>query len=120
MLQKYQADTSKIRFVNIGSSADIFRAVAAGTVDAGVAEAALIDNATEHHVHLVEHGNMTIELKEYTYQGAWTAEHKIASARDVLVRVLAAYGRLYRFVQNPDAKEAFLGARRSVFPNVPN
>jgi hypothetical protein len=36
----------------------------------------LIDTATEHHVHFVEHGNMSIELKEYTYQGAWTSDQK--------------------------------------------
>ena len=37
LLKKYNVDASKIRFVNIGSSAAVFRAVAAGTVDAGPA-----------------------------------------------------------------------------------
>jgi ABC-type nitrate/sulfonate/bicarbonate transport system substrate-binding protein len=119
LLQKYRVDTSAIRFVNVGSSADILRAVAAGTVDAGAADVALIAHAAEHHVHLIEHGNMSVELKEYTYQGAWTAAQNIASERDALVRTLAAYAKLYRFVQSPGSREAFFRAHRKVFPAAP-
>lgn len=119
LLQKYRVDISKVRFVSVGSSADIFRAVSAGTVDAGVGDVSLIDTAAEHQVHLIEHGNMSIELKEYTYQGAWTSDRKIATQRDALVRTLAAYAKLYRVVQNPDFKDAFIRARRTVFPNAP-
>jgi len=118
-LRKYGVDVSKVRFASVGSSADIFRAVAAGTVDAGAGDVALIDVAAEHQVHFVEHGNMSIELKEYTYQGAWTSDQKIAGERDTLVRTLAAYGKLYRLVQNPDSKDVFFRARRAVFPNAP-
>lgn len=102
LLRKYQVDLSRIRFVNIGSNADIFRAVSAGTVDAGVGEAALIDTAGQYGVHLIEHGHLLVELKDYTYQGAW--ESKIATEPDTLVRALAAYGKLYRFVQRPDSR----------------
>ena len=119
LLRKYGVDVSKVRFASVGSSADIFRAVAAGTVDAGAGDVALIDVAAEHQVHFVEHGNMSIELKEYTYQGAWTSDQKIAGERDALVRTLAAYGKLYRLVQNPDSKDVFFRARRAVFPNAP-
>ena len=119
LLQKYKVDTSAIRFVNVGSSADILRAVAAGTVDAGAADVALIDHAAEHHVHLIEHGNMSVELREYTYQGAWTVAQNIVSERDALVRTLAAYAKLYRFVQSPGAREAFFRAHRKVFPTAP-
>jgi ABC-type nitrate/sulfonate/bicarbonate transport system substrate-binding protein len=120
LLQKYRVDASKIRFVNIGSNADIFRGVSAGTVDAGVGEAGLIGATAQYGVHPIEHGNMSIELKEYTYQGAWASERKIATQRDVLVRALAAYGRLYRFVQQADARPAFFKARRAVFPRAPD
>jgi NitT/TauT family transport system substrate-binding protein len=34
------------------------------------------------------------------------------------VRALAAYAKLYRFVQSPKSRDAFLRARRSVFPNA--
>lgn len=119
LLQKYGVDASKVRFATVGSSADIFRAVAAGTVDAGAGDIGLIENAAEHQVHLLEHGNLSIELKEYTYQGAWTSDQKIATQRDALVRTLAAYAKLYRLVQKPESKDAFFKARRAVFPNLP-
>jgi NitT/TauT family transport system substrate-binding protein len=119
LLRKYGVDVSKVRFVSIGSSADIFRAVAAGTVDAGAGEASLMSEAAAHRVHLVEHGNMTVELKEYTFQGAWTSDRAIADKRDTLVRALAAYAQLYRFVQTPAARGPFLDACRSVLPSTP-
>jgi ABC-type nitrate/sulfonate/bicarbonate transport system substrate-binding protein len=119
LLQKYRVDTSKIRFVNIGSSADIFRAVAAGTVDGGAIDVALIADTIDRGVHLIEHGNMSVELKEYTYQGAWATADKIAKERDLLVRTLAAAAKLHRFVQSPSSKEAFLRARHAVFPTAP-
>ena len=119
LLRKYGVDLSKVRFVSIGSSADIFRAVAAGTVDAGTGEAALTEEEADYRVHLVDHGNMTVELPEYTFQGAWTSDHTMATERDTLVRALAAYAKLYRLVQSPQGKDPFLASRRSVFPNVP-
>jgi ABC-type nitrate/sulfonate/bicarbonate transport system substrate-binding protein len=119
LLRKYKVDVSKVRFVNIGSSADVFRAVSAGTVDAGPAAAALIPDAARYHVRAIPNGNMTVELKEYTYQGAWTSDHEIATNRDALVRSLAAFAKLYRFVQSPEARDPFLQARRSVFPTEP-
>lgn len=119
LFRKYQVDVSKVRFVNIGSNADIFRGVSAGIVDAGVGEAALIGATAQYGVHLIDHGNMSVELKDYTYQGAWTSERRIATHRDTLVRGLAAYAKLYRFVQQPDSRLAFLGARRRVFPRAP-
>lgn len=118
LLRKYRVSIDKIRFVNVGSSADIFRAVSAGTIDAGVGQAAQIGNAEEYNVHLIDKGNMAEELGVYTYQGAWTTVQAIAQHRDLLVRALAAYGRLYRFVQRPEAKEAFMTARKSAFPKA--
>lgn len=116
LLRKYGVDVDKVLFVNIGGNADIFRAVTAGTVAAGAGESALLAVADRFGVHILEHGNMTEELQDFTYQGAWTSERMLADARDVLVRGLAAYGLLYRFVQDPASREAFMEARRTVFP----
>lgn len=118
LLRKYGVAADKMRFVNVGSSADVFRAVSAGTIDAGVGQAAQIANAADYGVHLIEHGNMAEELGAYTYQGAWTTVRAIAEQRDVLVRALAAYGMLYQFVQKPESKAAFIAARQSVFPKA--
>jgi ABC-type nitrate/sulfonate/bicarbonate transport system substrate-binding protein len=119
LLKKYGVDPAKIRFVNVGSNADIFRAVSAGTVDAGVGEAALITEATRYGVHPLEHGNMAVELADFTFQGAWTSDHQIQTNRDTLVRALAAYARLYRFVQLPQSRGQFMVARRQTFPGAP-
>ncbi|TJW11867.1 MAG: hypothetical protein E5W82_17020 [Mesorhizobium sp.] len=102
---------------NIGASVDVFRATVMGTVDAGTAELAIIDQQDRYKVKLLDHGNMALELPEYTYQGAWTSDEVIARNRDALVRTLAAYAKHYRFVQSPDARHAFLAARKTLFPN---
>jgi ABC-type nitrate/sulfonate/bicarbonate transport system substrate-binding protein len=118
LLDKHQVDTSRIRFVNIGSSADVLRAVSAGTVDAGPAASSMIPQAAQYKVRLIPDGNMTVELPEFTFSGAWASDRKIAASRDVLVRALAAQARLYRFVQTPAAKEPFIDARRAAFPSA--
>lgn len=119
LLRKYSVDISKVRFVTIGSNTDIFKGVMAGTVDAGTGPASFVGDAESYGVHAIEHGNMSAELKEFTYQAGWTSARVIKDKRDVVVRVLAAYAKLFRFVQDPAAKEAFLSARKAVFPNAP-
>ena len=119
LLRKYSVDISTVRFVNIGSNTDVFRSVMAGTVDAGTGPAAFFDVARDYKVHGLENGNMSIELKEFTYQAGWTSNRVIQAKRDVLVRVLAAYAKLFRFVQQPSAQAAFVQARKTVLPNAP-
>jgi ABC-type nitrate/sulfonate/bicarbonate transport system substrate-binding protein len=118
LLRNAGVDVTKIRFVNVGSSADIFRAVGAGTVDAGVGQASQIEDAARYGVTPIAQGNMAAMLKAYTYAGAWTTLREIETKRDVIVKTLAAYARLYRFVQTPEAHGAFIAARRSVFPRA--
>jgi ABC-type nitrate/sulfonate/bicarbonate transport system substrate-binding protein len=62
-------------------------------------------------------GDLWKELPEYTYQASFAADRAIAEKREALVRVLAAYGKLYRFVSAPNSREAFLRARATVFKN---
>jgi NitT/TauT family transport system substrate-binding protein len=119
VLRKYSVNDSAVRFVNIGSNTDIFKGVMAGTVDAGVGPVSFVEDAETYNVHAVPNGNMSVELKDFTYQAGWTSKRVIDKKRDALVRVLAAYAKLFRFVQQPSARDAFLGARKSVFPNAP-
>jgi len=119
LLRKYSVDVSAVRFVNIGSNTDIFKGVMAGPVDAGVGPASFVDDAESYKVHAIPNGNMSVELKEFTYQAGWTSNRVIEAKRDVLVRVLAAYAKLFRFVGQPSSQDAFLRARRSVFPDAP-
>jgi ABC-type nitrate/sulfonate/bicarbonate transport system substrate-binding protein len=119
LLRKHSVDVSKVRFVNIGSNTDIFRGVMAGTVDGGVGASSFIENADDYKVHLLQNGDMSTELTEFTYQAGWTSRQAIDSKRDVIVRVLAAYAKLFRFVQDPSSQDAFLRARRTAFPTAP-
>jgi ABC-type nitrate/sulfonate/bicarbonate transport system substrate-binding protein len=119
LLRKHSVDVSAVKFVNIGSSADVFKGVVAGTVDAGTGPASFVDDAESYHVHALPNGNMSEELKEFTYQAGWTSSRMIAEKRDLLVRVLAAYAKLFRFVADPSSQDAFLKARKTVFPDAP-
>lgn len=118
LLRKYHVDTSKIKFVNIGSSPDVFRAVQAGTIDAGLAQTALIDTADAYHVRPLPNANLAEELPLYTYQAAWTSAQTIRERRDTIVRAMAAYAKMYRFVQDPASKASFIRARRKAFPSA--
>lgn len=119
LLRKYAVDLSKIRFVDIGSNIDTFKAVKAGTIDAGVGPASYVDDAEWYEVHALQNGDMSVELKDFTYQAGWTSGSVVRSKRDGLVRVLAAYAKLFRFIEQPSARDAFLSASRTVFPTTP-
>ena len=116
LLRKKNVDTSKVTFVNVGSSEVVLGAVAAGTVDAGAGAAAMMADAAKFHIRPIPGGNMVTELPDFAVQAAWTSDHAIQTKRDVLVRTLAAYAKLYRFVQSPQAKDPFMNARRKMFP----
>jgi NitT/TauT family transport system substrate-binding protein len=112
LLRKKGVDVSGVRFVNIGSSADVFRAIVAKTVDAGPAQADIFDQLEKYKIHVLDGGTFTRDLPEYTWQASFAMDRFIAGNRDLLVRVLAAYGKAYRFVQSdPASKEAFIHAR---------
>lgn len=106
-MRKFGVDESKVTFVNIGSATDIFRAVAVGTVDAGSSE---VWQVGRNGVHAIENGRFWVDLPEYTYQAAFASDMAIRDKREALVRALAAYAKLYRFIQNGDSQEAFVKA----------
>jgi ABC-type nitrate/sulfonate/bicarbonate transport system substrate-binding protein len=117
-LRKYGIDVSKVTFINLGSNTDVFKGVMAGTVDAGSGPAAYVPNAADYKVHAVEHGDFSQELPDFTYQAGWTSLRAIETRRDELVKTLAAYAKLFRFLNTPDAHDAFIKARKSVFSSV--
>jgi len=107
LFRKYGVDASKVTFANIGASVDVFKAVKAGIVDAGPAEVWLPHGA---ELHILEHGKVYESLPEFLSQTAFTSTRAIAQRRDILVRTLAAYARLYRFVMSPDSQPDFIAA----------
>lgn len=107
LLRKYGVDSSKITFANVGASVDVFKAVVARVVDAGCAEYWLQRNSG---LHIVEHGKTFESLPEFVNQAAFTSVRAIQQKRDILVRTLAAYAKVYRFIMTGDSETAFIAA----------
>jgi ABC-type nitrate/sulfonate/bicarbonate transport system substrate-binding protein len=112
LLLKKGVDINKVTFVNVGSSANVFRAVAAGTVDAGPCLYDVYEQQKHYGVHSLSDGNLWTELPEYTYQGSYASDRAIAQKRDSLVRVLAAYCKCYRYIQNSTSLADYVKARQ--------
>ncbi len=112
LLEKKGVDTKKVNFVNVGSSADVFRAVVAGTVDAGPGLYDVYDQKQKYGVHVPSDGEFWRELREYVYQGSYASDKAIAEKRDPLVRLLAAYAKLYRYISSPDSLDDYIRARQ--------
>lgn len=118
LLRQAGVEVSKVRFVNIGSSADVFRAVAAGTIDAGAAAASLSEAPLPDGVRMIAGSNMAEALPQFAYSGAWASLEAIEQRRDELVRALAAHGRLYRLLHTDAGKAPFIAARKAVLPRA--
>ncbi|MFC0407200.1 ABC transporter substrate-binding protein [Roseomonas elaeocarpi] len=111
VLRRHGVDPRTVNFVNVGSGTDVFKAVAAGVVDAGPAQVEFTDSAKKMNVHPLPDGAFWEQLPDYADQGSYTVDRTIRMKRDTIVRLLAAYGQLYRFVSSPDSKDAYLKAR---------
>ena len=107
LLTKYGVDTKKIKWANVGASVDVLKAVQARVVDAGMAEVWL-QRGTD--LHIVENGKTFESLPEFVNQSAFTSQKVIAEKRDLIVRTLAGYAKLFRFVMTGDSEAAFIAA----------
>jgi ABC-type nitrate/sulfonate/bicarbonate transport system substrate-binding protein len=114
LLKKKGVDVNTVHFRNVGSAADIFKAVAAGTVDAGFADVDIFDEQQKFGVHALSDGLLWKELPDYTNQATYSSDDAIRRDRDSLVRLLAAYGKVYRFISSPGSRAAYLQAWRRV------
>jgi ABC-type nitrate/sulfonate/bicarbonate transport system substrate-binding protein len=108
ILRKKGVDVASVTFRNVGSSTDVFRAVVAGTVDAGPAEADVFAEQDKYHVHSLDDGDLWIELPDFTWQASYTTAAAIADKRPALVRTLAALGTTYRYVSGPGSQDAWV------------
>ncbi len=107
LFRKYGVDSTKVTFANIGASVDVLRAVIARVVDAGAAEIWLQGGTG---LHIVEHGKLFESLPEFVNQAAFVSERAIAQKRELLVKTLAAYAKVYRFIMSGDSEAAFIAA----------
>lgn len=110
VLRKNGVDLSKITFVNIGSSSDIFKAVAAKKVDAGGAQHEFSRVAGQMGLRILcEYAK---EIPQFTNQGAFSPIKAIVEKRELLVKTLAGYGRAYKYVDGPSSKKDWIKAYR--------
>jgi ABC-type nitrate/sulfonate/bicarbonate transport system substrate-binding protein len=114
VLRKKGVDPNSVTFRNVGSSADIFRAVSAGTVDAGTAETDVYQNQAKYGVHSLDDGLLWVELSDFTFQAGYATDDAIAKKRDAIVHALAAFAKVYRYVQSPESKDAWVKAYAKV------
>jgi NitT/TauT family transport system substrate-binding protein len=111
LLRKKGVDVNKVKFVTVGSSGDVFRAVVAGIVDAGNGQADVLSSLDRFGVHMVQDGDYATELPEYTWQASFASSKTIQEKRETLVRTLAAYCKAFRYAQNPGSKDDFVRAQ---------
>lgn len=114
LFRKRGIESNSVEWVNCGSNAQVFDAVAAGKVDAGLSGSAAI--ARTEVAHVLRDGLLWRELPEYTYQLAY-ASRKIAAERpDAVARALAAFADLYRYLTADGSLTAYRKARSAVAP----
>ena len=108
LLRKNGVDVSKVKFVNVGSSADVFRGIVAGTVDAGPSQVEVPSELKRYGIHSI--AEFWKQLPEYPYNAAFSADRTIAEKRETLVRALAAIQETYNFIQGPNSRDAVIKA----------
>jgi ABC-type nitrate/sulfonate/bicarbonate transport system substrate-binding protein len=108
VLRKNGVDLNRVTFVNIGSSSDVFKAVAAKKVDAGAAQPEFSKLAAQFGVRIL--AEFPKEIPQFTNQGAFASVSAIAQKRDILVRTLAGYGKAFRYVNSPGSKQEYVKA----------
>ena len=114
LLRKHGVNVDNVTFRNVGSNPDVFKAIVAKTVDAGLGDVEAFDQQEKFGVHALPDGMMWKEVPEYTNQGIYATNEAIQKDRDLLVRVLAAHARTYRFISSPESKDVFVKAHQKV------
>jgi ABC-type nitrate/sulfonate/bicarbonate transport system substrate-binding protein len=107
VLVKHGVDLDSVKFVNVGNTADIFRSISGGLIDAGPVN---VDVYSRLSGNLRTIGDFWTELPDYPYLGSFTSAAAIANKREVLIRTLAANCKMYRYLLSPEAKEPYIQA----------
>lgn len=114
MMAKQGLNPDTVTFRNVGSNADIFKAVVAGTVDAGPSDVDVFDQQQQFGVHALARGLLWSEIPEYTNQASYASDAAIRNNRTNLAKILAAYAKAYRYVCSPESRDDFIKARQTV------
>jgi NitT/TauT family transport system substrate-binding protein len=117
-LRKQDIDPATVKLVPIGNSATIFKALLAGQVEAGFGEADVFEHQDQYGVHALDGGVLWEALPEFPNQSSFATESAILEKRDALVRTLAAYLLLYRFLQQPGSWDEYAAAWVTALPHT--
>ena len=118
VLRKHGVDPAEVRFVPIGNSATIFKALLAGKIDAGFGETDVFENQAHYGVHALEDGVLWEELPEFPNQASFATQAALRTKREAIVRTLAAHALLYRFLHHPDSWIEYAAAWAKALPNT--
>ena len=108
LLSREGISKNDVTFRNVGSSADSFKAALARQVDCGYAQVGDEAEAKKHGCRMI--ATVAHELPLWMNQGAVASTRAIERKRDALVRVLAAYGKLFEYLATPESKASYVAA----------
>jgi ABC-type nitrate/sulfonate/bicarbonate transport system substrate-binding protein len=111
LMIKKGIDYTKVNFVNIGAVSSVFTSVVAGAVDAGFGTVDVFFEQEKYGVHALNDGVLWKELPDFTNQAMVTSDQAIAEKRGQMVKAMAAYARLFRYINTPGSKDAWIKAR---------
>ena len=73
----------------------------------------MLPTLDKNGLHTLTDGDMWTNIPDYPFQAGFASDTVIKDKRDILVRTLAAYATLFRFVEGPNSRDAFRSARRT-------
>lgn len=106
-------DPDKVRFVHVGSNLEVYRAVEAQKVDAGLSDVSHTLAAKAGGLHILADGRMWNALPNYPYQLAYAADRALRDNRAGVEGALVAYGKLFRFLSAPNSWAAYAAAHEA-------
>lgn len=111
ILAKYDIARTDVTFRNIGSSAESMKAALAKQVDCGYGEVGDQPLATKDGVRMIT--TVSEELPLWINGGAVASPSTISAKRESLVKVMAAYVNLFKFMATPESKAPYVAAYAS-------
>jgi ABC-type nitrate/sulfonate/bicarbonate transport system substrate-binding protein len=108
LLAKNQIPLTSVTFQNVGSSANSFKAVLAKQIDCGYGQVGGQVTASKHGVRMIATVNQALPL--WINQGAVASAGAISGKRAALVKVLAAYASLFKYLATANSKADYVKA----------
>lgn len=108
LLSKYGISQSQVTFQNVGSSADSFKAVLAKQIDCGYGQVGDEADAKSKGCRMI--ATVNGELPKWINQGAVTSTSALQGKRASLIRVMAAYAKLFGYLSTPQSKSKYVAA----------